>query len=113
MQSLRGLGSSFAVDDFGAGFASYAYLKELPVQYLKIDGSFVRKLESEPVDRALVESINHIGHVLGLETIAEWAETPQVIESLRAIGVDYAQGYGVGRPIALDAAGIDVVPVPA
>ncbi len=107
MQSLRELGSAFAVDDFGAGFASYAYLKLLPVQYLKIDGSFVRKLETEPVDRALVESINHIGHVLGLETIAEWAETPQAVETLRAIGVDYAQGYGVGRPIALDEVGFD------
>jgi diguanylate cyclase (GGDEF)-like protein/PAS domain S-box-containing protein len=112
MQSLRDLGSTFAVDDFGAGFASYAYLKLLPVQYLKIDGSFVRKLETEPVDRALVESINHIGHVLGLETIAEWAETPQVIETLRAIGVDYAQGYGVGRPIALDEVRLDRVLVP-
>lgn len=110
MHSLRGLGSTFAVDDFGAGFASYAYLKELPVQYLKIDGSFVRKLESEPVDRALVESINHIGHVLGLQTIAEWAETPQVVESLRAMGVDYAQGYGVGRPVALDASGLGAIP---
>lgn len=102
MQSLRELGSVFALDDFGAGFTSYAYLKALPIRYLKIDGSFVRKLETEPVDRALVESINHIGHVLGLETIAEWAETTQVIETLRAIGVDYAQGYGVGLPIALD-----------
>jgi diguanylate cyclase (GGDEF)-like protein len=101
MAGLRSLGSSFAVDDFGAGFASYAYLKQLPVQYLKIDGSFVRQLETEPMDRALVESINHIGHVLGLETIAEWAETPAVVEALRRMGVDYAQGYGVGRPIAL------------
>lgn len=109
MQSLRTLGSAFAVDDFGAGFASYSYLKLLPVQYLKIDGSFVRKLETEPVDRALVESINHIGHVLGLETIAEWAETPQLVESLREIGVDYAQGYGVGKPIALDEVRLDRV----
>lgn len=106
MQSLRSLGCAFAVDDFGAGFASYAYLKALPIQYLKIDGSFVRKLETEPVDRALVESINHIGHVLGLQTIAEWAETTQVIETLRSIGVDYAQGYGVGRPVALDEVGL-------
>jgi len=109
MQGLRDLGSVFAIDDFGAGFASYAYLKHLPVQYLKIDGSFVRKIESEPVDRALVESINHIGHVLGLATIAEWAETPQVVETLRAMGVDYAQGYGVGKPVALDEVGLDRV----
>ena len=109
MQGLRDLGSVFAIDDFGAGFASYAYLKHLPVQYLKIDGSFVRKIESEPVDRALVESINHMGHVLGLATIAEWAETPQVVETLRAMGVDYAQGYGVGKPVALDEVGLDRV----
>jgi diguanylate cyclase (GGDEF)-like protein/PAS domain S-box-containing protein len=109
MQRLRDLGSVFAVDDFGAGFASYAYLKHLPVQYLKIDGSLVRKIESEPVDRALVESINHMGHVLGLATIAEWAETPQVVETLRELGVDYAQGYGVGKPVALDALALDRV----
>jgi len=105
MQSLRDLGCAFAVDDFGAGFASYAYLKHLPVQYLKIDGGFIRKLETEPVDRALVQSINQIGHVLGLATIAEWAETPQVVETLREMGVDYAQGYGVGKTIALDEVG--------
>lgn len=109
MQTLRKRGSVFAVDDFGAGFASYAYLKHLPVQYLKIDGGFVRKLETEPVDRALVESINHIGHVLGLETIAEWAETPQVVDALREIGVDYAQGYGVGRTVDLADVRLDPV----
>lgn len=113
MKSLRSLGSAFAVDDFGAGFASYAYLKLLPIQYLKIDGSFVRKLETDPVDRALVESINHIGHVLGLRTIAEWAETPAVIATLRSMGVDYAQGYGVGKPIALDEVGLGRVLAPA
>ncbi|MGE5154611.1 MAG: EAL domain-containing protein, partial [Bdellovibrio bacteriovorus] len=62
---------------------------------------------TEPMDRALVESINHIGHVLGLQTIAEWAETPAVVESLRGMGVDYAQGYGVGRPIALSEVALD------
>jgi EAL domain-containing protein (putative c-di-GMP-specific phosphodiesterase class I) len=75
------------------------------VQYQKIDGGFIRKLETEPVDRALVQSINQIGHVLGLATIAEWAETPQVVETLREMGVDYAQGYGVGKTIALDEVG--------
>ncbi|EGV19070.1 putative bifunctional diguanylate cyclase/phosphodiesterase [Thiocapsa marina] len=102
MQEMRALGTSFAVDDFGTGFASYAYLKLLPVDYLKIDGSFVRNLETDPVDRALVSSINHIGHVLGMKTIAEWAETPELIERLRAMGVDYAQGFGVGRPLRLE-----------
>ena len=102
IQELRDLGSSFAVDDFGSGFASYAYLKSLPVHYLKIDGSFVRNLDKDPVDRAFVESINHIGHVLGLETVAEWAETPQLVDELRAMGVDFAQGYGVGEAVALE-----------
>jgi len=101
MQRLCDLGSSFAVDDFGTGFASYTYVKSLPIRYLKIDGSFVRNLASDPVDRAFVESINHIGHVLGLQTIAEWAETPEVVATLRDLGVDFAQGYGVGAPVAL------------
>ncbi len=102
MKVLGDLGSAFSVDDFGAGFASYSYLKSLPLKYLKIDGSFVRHLETDPVDRALVESINRMGHALGLQTIAEWAETPELVEALRALGVDYAQGYGVGQPVALD-----------
>lgn len=102
MQEMRALGTSFAVDDFGTGFASYAYLKFLPVDYLKIDGSFVRNLETDPVDRALVSSINHIGHVLGMKTIAEWAETPELVERLRTMGVDYAQGFAVGRPLRLE-----------
>ncbi|AUB84874.1 diguanylate cyclase [Candidatus Thiodictyon syntrophicum] len=101
MQRLCDLGSCFAVDDFGTGFASYTYVKSLPIRYLKIDGSFVHHLIDEPVDRAFVESINHIGHVLGLQTIAEWAETPAVVEVLRGLGVDFAQGYGVGVPVAL------------
>ena len=102
MLEMRALGTSFAVDDFGTGFASYAYLKFLPVDYLKIDGSFVRNLETDPVDRALVSSINHIGHVLGMKTIAEWAETPELVERLRTMGVDYAQGFAVGRPLRLE-----------
>jgi EAL domain-containing protein (putative c-di-GMP-specific phosphodiesterase class I) len=102
IQDLKDLGCAFAVDDFGSGFASYAYLKSLPVRYLKIDGNFVRSLEGDPVDRAFVESINRIGHVLGLETIAEWAETPELVEALREMGVDYAQGYGVGEAVPLE-----------
>lgn len=102
MQEIRALGAAFAVDDFGTGFASYAYLKHLPVDYLKIDGSFVRNLASDPMDHALVSSINHLGHVLGLKTIAEWAENEQLIEILTRIGVDYAQGFGVGKPIRLE-----------
>jgi len=102
MQSLCDLGSSFAVDDFGTGFASYTYVKSLPVRYIKIDGSFVRNLANDPVDRAVVESINHVAHVLQLQTIAEWAETPAAVEILRDLGVDFAQGYGVGPAVTLD-----------
>jgi diguanylate cyclase (GGDEF)-like protein/PAS domain S-box-containing protein len=102
MEEIRALGATFAIDDFGSGFASYAYLKFLPVDYLKIDGSFVRNLATDPVDRALVSSINHLGHVLGLKTIAEWAETPELTGILREIGVDYAQGFAVGKPFRLE-----------
>ncbi len=101
-EELCDLGSSFAVDDFGTGFASFTYLKALPLRYLKIDGSLVRNIEQDAVDRALVDSINNIGHVLGLETIAEWAETPGLIQTLRNMGVDYAQGYAVGEPIQIE-----------
>jgi diguanylate cyclase (GGDEF)-like protein len=102
MQELCDLGASFAVDDFGTGFASYAYLRSLPIRYLKIDGSFVRNLATDPIDRAFVESIHQVARVLGLQTIAEWAETDAVVEVLRAIGVDFAQGYAVGPAVPLE-----------
>jgi diguanylate cyclase (GGDEF)-like protein/PAS domain S-box-containing protein len=101
MEELAALGCSFALDDFGTGLASYRYLRELPVDYLKIDGSFVRDMTEDPVNYALVDSINQIGHVLGLRTIAEWAEDKAIVNQLRALNVDFAQGYGVGKPIAL------------
>jgi diguanylate cyclase (GGDEF)-like protein/PAS domain S-box-containing protein len=101
IEELSALGCSFALDDFGTGLSNYGYLRELPLSYLKIDGSFVRTMHQDPVNRALVESINQIGHVLGLRTIAEWAEDRTTVEQLRALGVDFAQGYGVGEPIAL------------
>ncbi|WP_242467471.1 putative bifunctional diguanylate cyclase/phosphodiesterase [Thiocapsa imhoffii] len=106
IEEFHALGCSFAVDDFGTGFASYTYLKLLPVDYLKIDGSFVRQLATDPVDHALVSSIHHLGRILGLKTIAEWAETPHIIEILREMGVDYAQGFGVGPSLRLE----DLVP---
>jgi EAL domain-containing protein (putative c-di-GMP-specific phosphodiesterase class I) len=101
MKELAGLGCRFALDDFGAGFASYGYLRELPVDYLKIDGSFVRGMADDPVNRAMVESINQIAHVLGMRTIAEWVEDQATVERLRALGVDFAQGFAVGAPIAV------------
>jgi diguanylate cyclase (GGDEF)-like protein/PAS domain S-box-containing protein len=99
IDSLAALGCSFALDDFGSGLSSYGYLRELPVKYLKIDGSFVRDMHKDPVNYALVASINQVAHVLGLKTIAEWAESETVINQLRALSVDFVQGFAIGEPL--------------
>ncbi|MGB5641303.1 MAG: EAL domain-containing protein, partial [Sedimenticolaceae bacterium] len=98
---LSARGCRFALDDFGSGLSSFAYLKHLPVDYLKIDGAFVRDMLNEPMDAAMVRAIADIGHTLGLECIAEFVENDAVITELRAAGVDYAQGFGVQRPFPL------------
>jgi len=98
MSALRGCGCRFALDDFGVGVSSFTYLKHLPVDYLKIDGAFVKDLLHDPVDRAMVEAINRIGHLMGKLTIAESVENGGVMEALRDIGVDYAQGFGIAVP---------------
>ena len=95
---LKGIGCRFALDDFGSGLSSFAYLKKLPVDFLKIDGIFVEDIANDPVSLAMVSSINEVGHVMGMETIAEFVENDQILAKLRAIGVNYAQGYGVGKP---------------
>jgi diguanylate cyclase (GGDEF)-like protein/PAS domain S-box-containing protein len=98
INELKALGCRFSLDDFCAGMSSFAYLKHLPVDYLKIDGSFVKDMLDDPINRAMVEVINHIGHVMGKKTIAEFVETPLIEQALMEIGVDYAQGYLIERP---------------
>lgn len=98
IRALREVGCRFSLDDFGSGLSSFAYLKNLEVDFLKIDGMFVKAIVNNKVDRAMVESINNVGHVMGLHTIAEFAENDDIINMLKEIGVDYAQGYGVAMP---------------
>ena len=98
MREVKAMGFAFGLDDFGVGTSSLAYLKSLPVDYLKIDGSFVANMVSDPVDHAMAETINRVGHIMGLQTVGEYAESDEVVAALGAIGVDYAQGFGVQRP---------------
>jgi len=101
ISALRGLGCRFVLDDFGAGFSSFAYLKNLPVDFLKIDASFTHNLPKDRIQRALVESILQISRVLGMKTIAEGIEDEQTLEVLKELGVDYGQGFVLHRPSPL------------
>ncbi|SIP90386.1 PAS domain S-box-containing protein/diguanylate cyclase (GGDEF) domain-containing protein [Janthinobacterium sp. TND4EL3] len=106
MHKLKALGCRFSLDDFGSGFSSFGYLRALPVDYLKIDGVFVRDIASNAVNRAMVKAINEVGHVMGLKTVAEYVENDATLAIIRELGIDYAQGYAVGglRPLT---AGVD------
>ena len=98
MRELKTRGCKFSLDDFGTGLSSFMYLKSLPVDYLKIDGQFVRRIADDPVDRSMVEAVCKVGRTLGIETVAECVEVQSVLDELGRIGVDYAQGYFVANP---------------
>ncbi len=102
IKALKSLGCLFSLDDFGSGLSSFAYLKNLPVDILKIDGVFVKDIVDDPIDLAMVRSINEIGHVMRKTTVAEFVEDEAILEKLRETGVDYAQGFMVGRPRPVD-----------
>ncbi|MHB8813876.1 MAG: EAL domain-containing protein [Steroidobacteraceae bacterium] len=98
MRELKARGCKFALDDFGTGLSSFMYLKTLPVDYLKIDGQFISHVADDPVDRSMVEAIGKVGKALGIETVAECVESQAVLDELKRLGIDYAQGYFLARP---------------
>jgi Amt family ammonium transporter len=95
-------GCRFSLDDFGSGLSSFGYLRNLPVHFLKIDGTFVRDIVNNPLDEAMVRSIHSIGRAMGLQTIAEFVEDAETVERLASIGIDYVQGYHIDRPKPLE-----------
>jgi len=99
IHSLRDRGCRFILDDFGSGLSSFRYLKTLDVEFLKIDGALVREIAADPIQREMVAAIHRIGESMGIQTIGEWVENSEIERTLTDIGVDYAQGYGVGRPV--------------
>jgi len=101
IKALKAQGCCFALDDFGSGLSSFAYLKNLPVDFLKIDGAFVKDIANDPTSCAIVKSINEIGQIMGKQTVAEFVENEPILEKLRQMGVNYAQGYFIGRPLPL------------
>ncbi len=98
ISTLKELGCCFSMDDFGSGLSSFGYLKDIPLDYLKIDGRLVKDMISDPIDHAMVEAIHNIGHVMGLMTVAEWVENARTIQLLKEMGVDYAQGFWLAEP---------------
>jgi len=102
IKTLSEFGCQFALDDFGSGLSSFAYLKNLPVCTLKIDGMFVKDILDDPIDEAMVKSINDVGHVMGMKTIAEFVENDAIRQRLQDMGVDFAQGYGIGKPAPIN-----------
>ena len=95
---MKRLGVCFALDDFGTGVCSYAYLRNLPVNYLKIDGHFVNGIFNDPMNKAIIESIVHIANVMQVQTVAEWVESEKALNELEILGVNFVQGYEIGIP---------------
>lgn len=106
IRELRNLGCHIALDDFGCGLSSFSYLKQFPVDFIKIDGSFIKNIRCEETDRAIVKAINHVGHVCGVETVAECVEDVSLIEGLRELRIDYVQGHA-GSPLSTSPTGSD------
>ena len=106
IRELQGLGCRFSLDDFGSGLASYGHLKHLPVDYIKIDGSFIRSVADDVADLALVRSINEMGHLMGKRTIAEYVENDQIRALMADNSMDYVQGYGIEKPRPIDSLGV-------
>ena len=102
MKELKKLGCKFSLDDFGSGLSSFTYLKNLPVDYLKIDGQFIRNVINDSVDESMVKAISQVGHAMGIEMIAERVESRQVLDKLGSLGVEFAQGYFIARPASID-----------
>jgi diguanylate cyclase (GGDEF)-like protein len=102
IEGIKRIGCAIALDDFGTGLSSYTYLKQLPVDYLKIDGSFIKGILNNPHDLAIVKSINEIAHFMGKQTIAEYVESQRIMERLNEIGIDFGQGYAIEKPLFLD-----------
>jgi diguanylate cyclase (GGDEF)-like protein/PAS domain S-box-containing protein len=102
INALRKIGCRFALDDFGSGVSSFGYLKNLPIDYLKIDGMFIKEIENDNVNLAMVKSINDVGKAMGKLTIAEFVESENILEKLREIGIDFGQGYHIGKPIDIN-----------
>ena len=99
---MKLLGAKASLDDFGSGHSSFAYLHDIPVDYLKIDGAFVTDIDTNEINRAMVKSINEIGHIMGLKTICEYVENEAVEEILRDMKVDYAQGNYYSKPLPIE-----------
>ena len=98
---LQEIGCQIALDDFGVGLSSFSYIRNFPVNFIKIDGSFIRKIVDNKLDRGIVQTINILAHELGMQTIAEYVENKAILQAIKEIGIDYAQGFAIDKPVSL------------